>query len=162
MEGKPRHFEKYQDFLNNRKLYNKRNNLENANKTEPSFKINIKNTKKINDTESGCLSSLRNQLDSKGKNKINENNIETNYNTYYTSDSQSKNNNILNNTFNNINFLRDNINLNNNQKITNDYKNKGDNEYNDKINKISKDKIKIKNRAFSANYLTKNNEKKDL
>ena len=108
MDDKPRHFEKYQDFLKNRKIYNnnkllednnqnnyyyKGNNLSTNNKTEPTFNLNIKNIEKNNETDSGCLSSLRRQFNSKGKVTTNQN-LETNYKTFYTNDSPSK---IINN-----------------------------------------------------------------
>ena len=171
MENKPRHFEKYQEFLQKRKndknnnileengdYFYKGNNLSIKNKTEPSFNLNIKKIDK-GDGESDYLSSLRNQINSKGQYNPN---LETNYRTFYTNDSPiMKENQKRNNTFNNINLeKKEQIPNSKIEKLINDYKERNNILYNrEKGLNASKKTNKIGNRAFSANNLVKNNKK---
>ena len=182
MKNKPRHFEKYQDFLNKRKIYNNNRLLENgkqnyyyrgnnlaiSNKTEPSFNLNIQNIEKNNNnnTDSRCLSSLRRQLNTKTKSNTNQN-LETNYKTDLTNDSQNKNNNKISNPIksyinkdksNHLRFNSSSININNNiEKMINDFQK--NNKRNKKVTNLSIDENKNKirkNRTFSANNINKN------
>ena len=179
MENKSSHFEKYHDFLykrkmlNNNKLleeksnnFNRKNNLEIVNKTEPVFNLNIKNIEKRNDSDSGCLSSLRRQFNSKNK-PITSQNLETNYKTFYTNDSPSSikkikaNNSSSNNVKDRKSDIRQKSNINNTkiENIINDYKNNNiiNNLFFDK--NIIKNKNKIKYRALSTSNLNKNKQK---
>ena len=177
MEGKKRYFQKYQDFLKNRRNNNNIRLLEenkniyplNSNKvkytntTEPSFNLNFKNISKIfNDSDSGCLSSLRRQFKSKVKNNINNPTLETNYKTFYTTNS-GKNDNFQINNNRSHNNIRDKINNSKNYNFTkNNYINNEpkqiiydyNNNYNNIINKKNLGK-----RALSSNNLIRNNEK---
>ena len=179
MENKSSYFEKYHDFLykrkmlNNNKLleeksnnFNRKNNLEIVNKTEPVFNLNIKNIEKRNDSDSGCLSSLRRQFNSKNK-PITSQNLETNYKTFYTNDSPSSikkikaNNSSSNNVKDRKSDIRQKSNINNTkiENIINDYKNNNiiNNLFFDK--NIIKNKNKIKYRALSTSNLNKNKQK---
>ena len=179
MEKKPRHFEKYEDFINKRKnekkgklneeniiknnnFFYRGNKLSIKNKTEPSFNVNLKNIEEKKEDDSGCLSSLRNQINSKGKNNLNNQNLETNYKTFYTNDSPTmKESPKINNTFNNFN-KSDKSKIYNSkiEDLINDYKTRNNLIKNkDKVNILSKNNNKVKNRAFSATNLIKNNKK---
>ena len=181
MENKSRHFEKYQDFLNKRKIYNNNrllednknnffyrgNNLVSENKTEPSFNLNIQKIEKKNNTDSGNLSSVRKQFNSKSKTNTNQN-LETNYKTYYTNDSPNRinipfENKILKNKIKDLKFNSSSVNIKNNkiENMITDFQK--ENERLKRMDSLSKNRNKtknvIKNRALSANNINKNREK---
>ena len=174
-----KHFEKYQDFLQKRKM-NKNignvqnydsNNMPKANKTEPSFNFNLENNNlgfEQNNDEPISLSSLRRQFNSKGKNNLIIPNIDSNYKTFYVNNSPKENNKVNNIYNNNIEEKKKNLkiysstneinNRNNIENMINSYLNKNynnNNKYKANINKINQgkniDKENARNRAFSAN-----------
>ena len=168
MDGKKRHFEKYQDFLKNRKnninirLFEENkniyplnpNNLKYQNITQPSFNLNINNITKYNESDSGCLSSLRRQLNPKAKKNINNPYLETNYKTFYPTDYSGKNDIIQTNSNTPYKNIRDRI---SNSKIHNSPKNnKLINDYYNNNNKY------IGNRALSSNNIIKKNENEKI
>ena len=174
-----KHFEKYQDFLQKRKM-NKNignqqnyysNNISKANKTEPSFNFYLENNNlgfEQNNDEPISLSSLRRQFNSKGKTNLIIPNIDTNNKTFYINN-RSKENNKENNIYNNnIEEKKKNLKIysstnqiNNRQNIENminsylnkNYNNNNKNKANsNKLNQGKNiDKENTRNRAFSAN-----------
>jgi hypothetical protein len=182
-----KHFEKYQDFLQKRKMNKNIDNLQNydsnniskANKTEPSFNLNLENKnlgfEQSND-EPISLSSLRRQFNSKGKNNLIIPNFDKNYKTFYVNNSPKENNKVNNIYNNNIEEKKKNLKIyssineaNNRQNIENminSYLNKNynsNNKYKTNNNKLNQgkniDKDNARNRAFSANN---NKNKYDL
>lgn len=174
-----KHFEKYQDFLQKRKM-NKNignpqnydsNNISKANKTEPSFNINLENKNlgfEQNNDEPISLSSLRRQFNSKGKNNLIIPNLDTNYKTFYVNNSPKENNKVNNIYNNNIEEKKKNLkiysstnefkNRQNIENMINSYINKNysnNNKYKANNNRVNQgkniDKENIRNRAFSAN-----------
>ena len=174
-----KHFEKYQDFLQKRKM-NKNignpqnydsNNISKANKTEPSFNINLENKNlgfEQNNDEPISLSSLRRQFNSKGKNNLIIPNLDTNYKTFYVNNSPKENNKVNNIYNNNIEEKKKNLkiysstnefkNRQNIENMINSYLNKNysnNNKYKANNNRVNQgkniDKENIRNRAFSAN-----------
>ena len=174
-----KHFEKYQDFLQKRKM-NKNignqqnyysNNISKANKTEPSFNFYLENNNlgfEQNNDEPISLSSLRRQFNSKGKTNLIIPNIDTNNKTFYINN-RSKENNKENNIYNNnieekkknlkiyssTNQINNRQNIENminsylNKKYNNNNKNKANS---NKLNQGKNiDKENTRNRAFSAN-----------
>ncbi len=200
MEGKKRHFEKYEDFVNNRRKSNpieqinniyplnpNQKNLINTNIVSEPFNLNIGRLSENNNmTDSGCLSSLRRQFNTKKriknikKNSSNNNKsyLETNYNTFYTTDSRKKDNspvciikkqdlndyknknkgnrplrplsssNIIKNNINKKNAFSNNNNYNVKTKIN-------DEGYNENIYKSNKKKINSKKKYNTS--MSKNN-----
>ena len=174
-----KHFEKYQDFLQKRKMnknidnqqYYNTYNISKANKTEPSFNINLDNKnlgfEQSND-EPISLSSLRRQFNSKGKNNLLIPNLDTNYKTFYVNNSQKENNKVNNLYNNNIEEKKKNLkiysstneinNKNNIENMINSYLNKNynnNNKYKDNSNKLNQgkniNKDNTRTRPFSAN-----------
>ena len=182
-----KHFEKYQDFLQKRKMNKNIDNLQNydsnniskANKTEPSFNLNLENKNlgfEQNNDEPISLSSLRRQFNSKGKNNLIIPNLDTNYKTFYVNKSPKENSKVNNIYNNNIEEKKKNLKIyssinesNNRQNIENminSYLNKNynsNNKYKTNNNKLNQgkniDKDNARNRAFSANN---NKNKYDL
>lgn len=174
-----KHFEKYQDFLQKRKMNKNIGNLQNydsnnirkANKTEPSFNFNLENNNlglEQNNDEPISLSSLRSQFNSKGKNNLIIPNIDSNYKTFYVNNSPKENNKVNNIYNNNIEEKKKNLkiysstneinNRNNIANMINSYLNKNynnNNKYKANTNKLNQgkniDKENARNRAFSAN-----------
>jgi hypothetical protein len=163
MEGKKRIFEKYDDFLNNRRknkpleqfrnIYPLNpNNLISSNTTSSPFNLNMIDMYKDNNiSDSGCLSSLRGQFNSKYKknqknnsNNKNKSDLETNYKTFYTSDSPKKDKIPIN-----IKKRKD--------YIINDYKNKGNRALS--TSNIIKYNNNINNERNNINNYNKNKKK---
>ena len=177
MEGK--HFEKYQDFLQKRKMNKNIGNLQNynsyniskANKTEPSFNNNLKNKNlgsEQNKDEPISLSSLRRQFNSKGKNNLIIPNLDSNYKTFYVNNSQKENSKVNNKYNNDIEEKKKNLKIYSSTNEINKKKNienminsyliknySNNNKYKANSNKLNRDKNNDKdnqrNRAFSAN-----------
>ena len=163
MEGKKRHFEKYEDFVNNRRKTNPIEQINNIYPLNPNqknfintyiasdpFNLNIGRLSEDNNTtDSGCLSSLRRQFNSKKriknikKNSSNNNKsyLETNYNTFYTTDSRKKDNSPI-------------CIIKKQENPINDYKNK--NKGNRPLRPLSSSNI-IKNNINKKNSFSNNN-----